>query len=61
MTDSLSNSDNRSLPPVIDGLKPSQRKIYCCFKKKLDKEPCWLAGYVSEESISPEASSRHYC
>ena len=48
----FSNSDNiRSLPSVIDGLKPSQRKIlYCCFKRKLEKEirVAQLAGYVSE-------------
>jgi DNA topoisomerase II len=48
----FSNSDNiRSIPSVIDGLKPSQRKIlYCCFKKNLKTEirVAQLAGYVSE-------------
>jgi DNA topoisomerase-2 len=48
----FSNSDNiRSIPSVIDGLKPSQRKIlYCCFKKNLHQEirVAQLAGYVSE-------------
>ena len=49
----FSNSDNiRSVPNVIDGLKPSQRKVlYCAFKRKLvDKEirVAQLAGYVSE-------------
>jgi len=48
----FSNSDNvRSLPSVIDGLKPSQRKVlYCCFKRNLRDEirVAQLAGYVSE-------------
>ena len=48
----FSNSDNiRSIPSLIDGLKPSQRKVlYCCIKRKLDKEirVAQLAGYVSE-------------
>jgi DNA topoisomerase-2 len=48
----FSNSDNiRSIPSVIDGFKPSQRKIlYCCFKKNLKTEirVAQLAGYVSE-------------
>jgi DNA topoisomerase II len=48
----FSNSDNiRSIPNIIDGLKPSQRKVlYCCIKRKLDKEirVAQLAGYVSE-------------
>jgi DNA topoisomerase-2 len=38
----FSNYDNeRSIPSMIDGLKPSQRKIiYACFKRNLlwDKE-----------------------
>ena len=45
------NDNLRSLPSVIDGLKPSQRKIlYCCFKRKLYSEVrvAQLAGYVSE-------------
>lgn len=48
----FSNSDNiRSIPSVVDGFKPSQRKIiYCCFKKNLKTEirVAQLAGYVSE-------------
>jgi DNA topoisomerase II len=50
----FSNSDNiRSVPSVIDGLKPSQRKVlFSCFKRKLDKEirVAQLAGYVSEHA-----------
>ena len=36
----FSHADNlRSLPSVIDGLKPSQRKVlYACFKRKLNTE-----------------------
>mgnify|MGYP001353793017 CR=1 FL=1 len=48
----FSASDNvRSIPSVIDGLKPSQRKVlFCALKRKLDKEirVAQLAGYVSE-------------
>ena len=48
----FSHEDNlRSIPSVMDGLKPSQRKIlYCCFKRKLTQEirVAQLAGYVSE-------------
>lgn len=43
----------RSIPSVIDGLKPSQRKIvFSCFKRKLVKElkVAQLAGYVAEHS-----------
>ncbi len=50
----FSNADNiRSLPHLIDGLKPSQRKIlYCCFKRNLKTEikVAQLAGYVSEHA-----------
>lgn len=50
----FSNADNiRSLPNIIDGLKPSQRKIlYCCFKRNLKDEikVAQLAGYVSEHA-----------
>ncbi len=50
----FSNADNiRSLPHIIDGLKPSQRKIlYCCFKRNLKEEikVAQLAGYVSEHA-----------
>jgi DNA topoisomerase II len=42
----------RSLPNIIDGLKPSQRKvIFCCFKRNLTSKEirvAQLAGYVSE-------------
>jgi len=48
----FSNSDNvRSIPCLIDGLKPSQRKVlYCAFKRNLVKEirVAQFAGYVSE-------------
>ena len=43
----------RSIPSVVDGFKPSQRKImYGVFKKKLTKEikVAQLSGYVSEHS-----------
>jgi DNA topoisomerase-2 len=43
----------RSVASVVDGLKPSQRKIlYACFKRKLTKEikVAQLAGYVSEHT-----------
>lgn len=50
----FSNADNlRSLPHVMDGLKPSQRKIlYCCLKRGLRSEikVAQLAGYVSENA-----------
>ena len=50
----FSNADNiRSLPHLMDGLKPSQRKIlYCCFKRNLREEirVAQLAGYVSEHA-----------
>jgi DNA topoisomerase-2 len=50
----FSNYDNhRSLPSVIDGLKPSQRKVlYCVFKRNLksDMKVAQLSGYVSEHS-----------
>ena len=50
----FSNADNiRSLPNLIDGLKPSQRKIlYSCFKRNLREEirVAQLAGYVSEHA-----------
>jgi DNA topoisomerase-2 len=48
----FSNADNlRSLPSVMDGLKPSQRKILAgCLKRGLRQEirVAQLAGYVSE-------------
>ena len=50
----FSNYDNtRSIGSVIDGLKPSQRKIlYACFKRNLRDEikVAQLTGYVSENS-----------
>jgi DNA topoisomerase-2 len=50
----FSHADNiRSLPHLMDGLKPSQRKIiYCCFKRNLKTEirVAQLAGYVSEHA-----------
>jgi DNA topoisomerase-2 len=50
----FSNADNiRSLPHLMDGLKPSQRKIlYSCFKRRLTDEirVAQLAGYVSEHA-----------
>ncbi len=50
----FSNADNlRSLPQLMDGLKPSQRKIlFGCFKRGLRSEikVAQLAGYVSEHA-----------
>ena len=50
----FSISDNiRSIPNILDGLKPGQRKIlYACFKKKLTSEikVAQLSGYVSEHT-----------
>ena len=50
----FSNADNiRSLPNIMDGLKPSQRKIlYACLKRGLKDEirVAQLAGYVSEHA-----------
>jgi len=50
----FSNADNiRSLPSVMDGLKPSQRKIlFGCLKRGLKTEVrvAQLAGYVSEHA-----------
>eukprot|EP01116_Phalansterium_solitarium_P015953 TRINITY_DN3599_c0_g1_i1.p1 TRINITY_DN3599_c0_g1~~TRINITY_DN3599_c0_g1_i1.p1 ORF type:complete len:1533 (-),score=573.08 TRINITY_DN3599_c0_g1_i1:16-4614(-) len=43
----------RSIPSVIDGLKPGQRKVlFSCFKRNLKSEikVVQLAGYVSEHS-----------
>ena len=46
----------RSIPSVVDGLKPSQRKVlYSCFKKKIFKPSdeikiSQLSGYVAENS-----------
>jgi DNA topoisomerase-2 len=50
----FSNYDlQRSIPNIMDGLKPSQRKIlFACFKRHLTKEirVAQLAGYVSEHA-----------
>lgn len=50
----FSMADNiRSIPSVMDGLKPGQRKVlFCCFKKNLKSEikVAQLVGYVSEQS-----------
>lgn len=50
----FSMADNlRSIPSVVDGLKPGQRKVvYACFKRNLtkDKKVVELAGYVSEQT-----------
>lgn len=51
----FSNDDlNRSIPSVIDGLKPSQRKIlYGAFLRGLDKDEvkvAQLAGFVSDKA-----------
>ena len=50
----FSNANNiRSLPSVIDGLKPSQRKVlFACFKRNLKNEikVAQLAGYCAEHT-----------
>jgi DNA gyrase/topoisomerase IV subunit A len=43
----------RSIPSVIDGFKPSQRKvIFCAFKRPItsDIKVAQMIGYVSEHS-----------
>lgn len=43
----------RSIPSVVDGLKPGQRKVlYCAFKRNLrsDIKVAQFVGYVSEQS-----------
>jgi len=43
----------RSIPSVVDGLKPSQRKVlYACFKRRLHNEikVAQLAGYCAEHT-----------
>jgi len=50
----FSISDNiRSIPSIVDGLKPGQRKVlFACYKKNLKNEikVAQLAGYVSEQT-----------
>mmetsp|Transcript_21683 Transcript_21683/g.35833 ORF Transcript_21683/g.35833 Transcript_21683/m.35833 type:complete len:1417 (-) Transcript_21683:66-4316(-) len=50
----FSQADNqRSIPHMMDGFKPSQRKVlFSCFKRKLKQEikVAQLAGYISEHS-----------
>ena len=50
----FSMADNaRSIPSVVDGLKPSQRKVlFSCFKRNLrsDIKVAQLVGYISEHS-----------
>lgn len=50
----FSMADNiRSIPSVLDGLKPGQRKVlYACFRRNLtvDIKVSQLAGYVSENT-----------
>lgn len=50
----FSKSDcQRSIPHVMDGFKPSQRKVlFSCFKRKLTSEVkvAQLAGYIGEHS-----------
>jgi DNA topoisomerase II len=52
----FSMADNlRSIPSLVDGLKPGQRKIlYACFKRKLNPKieikVAQLGGYVSEHT-----------
>ena len=50
----FSKSDcERSIPHIMDGFKPSQRKVlFACFKRKLKDEikVAQLAGYVGEHS-----------
>ncbi|KCV68037.1 DNA topoisomerase II, partial [Fonticula alba] len=50
----FSLADNvRSIPSIVDGLKPGHRKIlFCCFKRNLRREVkvAQLVGYVSEHS-----------
>ena len=50
----FSLADNqRSIPSIMDGLKPGQRKVlFACFKRKLKNEikVAQLAGYVAEHS-----------
>merc|ERR1719183_2115257 len=43
----------RSVPSIMDGFKPTQRKVlYCCFKRNLrsDVKVAQMVGYVGEHS-----------
>eukprot|EP01114_Cavostelium_apophysatum_P017591 TRINITY_DN526_c0_g1_i1.p1 TRINITY_DN526_c0_g1~~TRINITY_DN526_c0_g1_i1.p1 ORF type:complete len:1536 (+),score=661.88 TRINITY_DN526_c0_g1_i1:185-4792(+) len=43
----------RSIPSVVDGLKPAQRKVlFCCFKKNLktDTKIAQLSGYILDKA-----------
>merc|ERR1719453_892185 len=43
----------RSIPCVVDGLKPTQRKVvHCCFRRNLksDVKVAQLTGYISEHA-----------
>lgn len=47
------DSIRRSIPSMVDGLKPSQRKIlFACLKRKLNSpiKVAQLSGYVSEHA-----------
>lgn len=50
----FSMADNmRSIPSMVDGLKPGQRKvIFACFKRNLvrDQKVAELAGYIGEQT-----------
>ena len=56
----FSNADNiRSIPSIMDGQKPSTRKVlFCAFKRRLTNEikVAQLAGYTSEHAYHGEAS-----
>ena len=60
----FSQADNiRSIPHLLDGFKPSQRKVlYACFKKKLKNEikVAQLAGYIGEHS-AVSLKCFHHC
>lgn len=62
----FSNADNeRSIPSVVDGLKPGQRKVlFTCFKRNDRKEikVAQLAGSVGEQSAYHHGEvSSHHC
>lgn len=58
----------RSIPSMLDGLKPGQRKIlYSCFKRNLKNDikvcscPCWVKGPVLPQPVNfswPTIASR---